>query len=320
MGKSKKQKAKASAAEHAKPVAAVLPESPAWEPPPLESVVPVPDVPVIGPRSTSRMGALIHAWRDRDCPLIAMLHAPPLPGSPGYRGDLRQVYNHVLQDAEVLVENGVDGLLLENFGDAPFFPRNVPEHVVAHMTALASEIKRRFRVPLGINILRNDAVAAMAVAHAVGAEFIRVNVLVGATLTDQGLVQGVAHQLLRQRAILGANDVKILADVDVKHAMPLASRPIAEEARDAVRRGGADGLIVSGASTGEPTDLEVLQEVKNAVKKTPVLIGSGITGKSVADAARVADGLIVGSWLKMDGVVTNPIDPERIAKLVKRLK
>jgi len=320
MGKSKKQKSKASAAENTKNLTAVASEPSNWEPAPVELPPPVHPIPLLSSPGTSRLGALIPAWRDLDCPLIAMLHAPPLPGSPGYRGDLHHVYNHVLRDAEILVANGVDGLLLENFGDAPFFPRNVPEHVVAHMTALASEIKRRFRVPLGINILRNDAVAAMAVAHAVGAEFIRVNVLVGATLTDQGLVQGVAHQLLRQRTILGADNVKILADVDVKHAIPLASRPIAEEARDAIRRGGADGLIVSGSSTGEPTDLNLLQEVKNAVKKIPVIIGSGVTAKSVADAAQVADGLIVGSWLKVDGVVTNPIDPEGVAKLVKRLR
>jgi len=264
--------------------------------------------------------SLIDAWQDLACPVIAMLHAPPLPGSPSYGGNIEHVRKHVLRDAEVLAEGGVNGLLLENFGDAPFFPRHVPMHVVAHMTALAAEVRRRFPLPLGLNLLRNDAVAAMAVAHAVGAEFIRVNVLVGATLTDQGLVQGVAHQLLRERTLLRAEHVKILADVDVKHATPLAARPLAEEARDAVRRGRADGLVVSGPATGEAADPDDLRQVRAAVKKTPIFVGSGLSAKNVAEAARHADGLIVGSWLKEDGIAANPVDPERLAKLMKRLK
>ena len=182
-------------------------------------------------------------------PVIGMVHAPPLPGSPRYGGDPEAARDAMLRDAEALVKGGIDGLLLENFGDAPFWPRRVPAATVAHMTALAAELKRRFRVPLGINVLRNDGQSALAIAAAVGAQFIRVNVLCGARLTDQGLLEGIAAKLLRDRAALGASVVKIFADVNVKHSAPLAARPLDDEARELVERGGADGLIVTGPST-----------------------------------------------------------------------
>ncbi len=134
-------------------------------------------------------------------PVIGMLHAPPLPGAPRFGGDWNAVRAHVLRDAEALIDGGLRVLLLENFGDAPFFPRSVPAPTLTAMTALACDVRRRFDVPLGINVLRNDAVGALAVALASGAAFIRVNVLCGARLTDQGLIEGVAYELLRARAI-----------------------------------------------------------------------------------------------------------------------
>ncbi|MDQ3439664.1 MAG: phosphorybosylanthranilate isomerase, partial [Planctomycetota bacterium] len=142
-----------------------------------------------------------------------------------------------LRDAEALAEGGVHGIMMENFGDVPFFPGRVPAPVVAHVTAIGAEIRRSVDVPLGINVLRNDGQSALAVAHAVGADFIRVNVLSGARVTDQGIVQGIAHDLLRERAQLGATNVKILADVDVKHSAPLAPRPLVKEFLARVSRG-----------------------------------------------------------------------------------
>jgi len=222
-------------------------------------------------------------------------------------------------DAEALATGGVHGLMLENFGDVPFLPGRVPAHVVAQMTALASEMRRRFDLPLGINILRNDGCSALAVAQAVGADFIRVNILCGARVTDQGIIQGIAHDLLRQRAMLGAENIKILADVDVKHSAPLALRAIEDEVDDMIHRGLADALIVSGAGTGKPTDPNQVQRVKVAAKETPVLVGSGVDLASLASLLPHCDGLIVGSSLKSDGLAHNPVDISRVREFIRAI-
>lgn len=253
-------------------------------------------------------------------PVIGMLHAQPLPGAPGFRGDFDAVRSAVLGDAEVLVDGGVHGLLLENFGDVPFYPGRVPAHVVAMMTAMAVELRNRFRVPLGINILRNDGRSALAVACAAGAQFIRVNVLCSARVTDQGILQGIAHHLLRDRAMLQAGQIRIFADVDVKHSAPLGSRPIEEEARETLERGGADALIVSGTATGQPTDVDTLAEVKRAIGEAPVLVGSGVTPATIGRFLPYADGFIVGTTLKRDGCTTNPVDPARVKSLLQAIQ
>src|SRR5688572_15960015 len=180
------------------------------------------------------MPHLLPEWSACPRPVIGMLHLPPLPGSPRYAGDPDAITAAVLRDAEALADGGVHGLMLENFGDVPFYPGRVPVHVVARMTTLALEVKRHFpQLPLGVNVLRNDGLSALAVAHAAGADFIRVNVLCGARVADQGIIQGIAHDLLRDRAALGATGVRILADVDVKHSSPLgAARGIADEVAD----------------------------------------------------------------------------------------
>lgn len=259
---------------------------------------------------------LIPDWRDVSHPVIGMLHAPPLPGSPGYTNDFDAVRARVLADAEALVAGGVHGLLLENFGDAPFFPDRVPAHTVACLTELAAQVRRTCDLPLGINVLRNDGLSALAVASAVGAQFVRVNVLCGARVTDQGIIQGIAHELLRERQRLGASGVRILADVDVKHSAPLALRPLTEEVEELIHRGGADAVIVSGASTGRSADLSTVQDVRAAAGDTPVLVGSGVSPETIADFLSFADGFIVGTWIKRDGVVTNPVDPARVGQLM----
>lgn len=256
----------------------------------------------------------------REKPIIGMLHAPPLAGAPRYGGDWESVKVAVLRDAEALVEGGVDGLLLENFGDAPFYPFRVPAEVVAQMTALALEVRRRFEpAPLGINVLRNDGCAALAIAAAAGARFIRVNVLCGARVTDQGILEAVAHELLRDRARLGAASIRILADVDVKHSAPLAPRPLEEEARETLQRGGADALVVSGSATGAEVDVGHVNCVRLAAAGAPVLLGSGITAESLPRLYDHADGFIVGTWLKRDGVTANLVDRNRVRELVRQV-
>jgi membrane complex biogenesis BtpA family protein len=248
-------------------------------------------------------------------PLIGMVHLLPLPGSPRWGGAMTEVIERALADARALEEGGLDALLVENHGDAPFAPGRVDAAAVAGMAAAIAEVRRAVRLPLGVNVLKNDAQAALAVAAAVGARFIRVNVHVGAVVGDQGILQSDAYATLRYRRLLGA-DVKIFADVQGKHAVSLAPVELEQESRDAVGRGLADALVVSGHATGEATPMADVKRVRSAVPDVPLLVGSGVTPESVAELLRVADGAIVGTALKRDGRLGNPVDPERVRRLV----
>jgi membrane complex biogenesis BtpA family protein len=211
--------------------------------------------------------------------------------------------------------------MLENFGDVPFYPGRVPAHTVAAMTALAAEVRRAVpQLPLGINVLRNDGVSALAIAAAVGARFIRVNMLCGARLADQGIIQGIAHELLRERTMLNATHVRIFADVDVKHSVPLGPITIEAEVEDTLVRGLADALVVSGTGTGKATDPGHVELVKRVAGATPVYIGSGADERTLAGYLPHADGFIVGTAFKRDGKASNPVDADRVARFMKLVK
>jgi len=244
-----------------------------------------------------------------------MLHAPALPGSPRSTLSWDAVAEWVLRDAEALAAAGVDAMILENFGDTPFYPDGVPPHTIAQMTALAVQLRRRFPIPLGINVLRNDGRAALAVAAASGAEFIRVNVYTGARLTDQGVIQSRAHEIQRDRRLLGAH-IAIWADVAVKHSAALAPRPLREEIEDTLQRGGADAIIVSGAGTGKQTPLDLIEEAKAIARDKPVLAGSGVNAETIREVLARCDGAIVGTSLKTAGLPSDPVDPHRARRLM----
>jgi membrane complex biogenesis BtpA family protein len=252
-------------------------------------------------------------------PVIGMLHVPALPGSPRNTLGFNAIIDWVLRDADALVRGGVDGLIIENFGDVPFYPRQAPPHTIAFMTRLGHEVGRSYSQPLGINILRNDARSALAVASAVAAKFIRVNIHTGARLTDQGLIEGEAHQTLRYRKLL-SSDVKIFADVDVKHSAPVAPHDLSDEVEETIARGCADVIIISGRATGRQTAIEDLKLAKAAGGQTPVFVGSGIGEASVREVLRLADGLIVGTAFKKDGVSTNPVDIDRVRSFVAAVR
>lgn len=249
-------------------------------------------------------------------PLVGMVHLAPLPGSPRWGGSMAEVVERAVTDARAIEAGGLDALLVENYGDAPFTAGPVDAATVAAMSVVVAEIRRAVRLPLGINVLKNDARAGLAIAAATGARFIRVNVHVGAVVGDQGLIQSDAYATLRYRRLLGA-DVRIFADVQAKHGVPLAPVELEQEARDAVGRGLADALVVSGRATGEATPLEEVERVRAAVRDVPVLVGSGVTPESVAELLAVADGAIVGTFLKRDGRLANPVDPDRVKQLVE---
>ena len=262
---------------------------------------------------------LLDLFHHADKPVIGVLHAPALPGSPQNTLDFDAILKWVLTDADALAGGGINGMILENFGDVPFYPQHVPPHTVAFMTALGREIRRRFNLPLGINVLRNDARAALAVAAAIDAQFIRVNIHTGARVTDQGLIQGRAHETFRYRKLLGC-DVGIFADVDVKHSAPLAARPLTVEVEEIVSRGCADTVIVTGSATGTPAALEDLKTAKAAAREVPVIAGSGVDSTTVTAILKIADGLIVGTALKRDAVTTNPVDGQRVRRFMESVR
>jgi hypothetical protein len=242
--------------------------------------------------------------------LIGMVHLGPLPGAPRFKGDLDTVLAAAVRDAEVLALSGFDALLVENYGDLPYFADDVPKTTVAAMTLAVTTIRSAVDVPVGVNVLRNDALAALAVATVAGASFIRVNVLSGIMMTDQGTIVGRAAEVLRLRQSL-APEVPILADVFVKHATPPGRVPLDRAAEEAAERALADALVVSGPTTGRPPTMAVLRKVKDAAPAIPVLVGSGATAASVARFLTVADGVIAGTSLKQGGVTTNPVAASR---------
>jgi len=258
---------------------------------------------------------------DTDRPVVGMVHLPALPGAPEFDGDRDAVRARAIADARRLAAGGIDGIVLENFGDAPFYPDDVPKHVVAEMTAIATDLTDAVDVPVGINVLRNDAEAALSIAAAVDAAFVRVNVHVGTAATDQGVLEGRAHETLRLRDRL-ATDVAILADVHVKHATPVGEQPIDRAALETVDRGKADGVIVSGPGTGVETPLADVERVVDGLAahghdRVPVFVGSGVTSETVGDClAAGADGVIVGTALKAGGETTASVASERVADLV----
>ncbi|EMA44584.1 photosystem I biogenesis protein [Halococcus morrhuae DSM 1307] len=254
-----------------------------------------------------------------ETPIIGMVHLPPLPGAPGYDGDRNAIRDRLSQDAHALEAGGVDGIMLENFGDTPFYPDRVPRHVVADIAALTETLSDQMSIPFGVNILRNDVQSALGIAAATGGAFVRVNVHTGARLTDQGIVEGMAHETLRLRDRLDAN-VAVLADIDVKHSAPLAERTLEETFGDLVERGGADGVVVSGTGTGAAVDTTVLDRVVACRDDhgfdVPVLLGSGVTAETAPGLLSVADGAIVGTALKRNGETTAPVDEAAVERLV----
>jgi membrane complex biogenesis BtpA family protein len=246
-------------------------------------------------------------------PLVGVLHLPPLPGSPGDGPGRDGLRDRLHRDLEALA--GVDGVVVENFGDAPFHPGRVPVHTVAFMSVLASEAVSSADVPVGVNVLRNDGEAALAAAEAAGAAFVRVNVWTGARVTDQGIVEGRAHEVLRLRRRLDSR-VRVFADVDVKHSAPLGDRPLAGEVRDAVERGGADAVLVTGPSTGSAPDPDRLETARRA-SDAPVLAASGATPSTAGRLLDRADGLVVGSAMKAGGDPRRPVDRERVRAMVE---
>lgn len=252
--------------------------------------------------------------------VFGMIHLAPLPGSPRYAGNMVPVLERALRDAEALHNAGVDALIVENFNDDPFFAETVDPETVAAMTLASQAVGAATHLPLGINVLRNSWRAAIGIAAVVGAKFIRINILTDALVTDQGIIQGCAAQLVRQRKMLGADDVMIFADVESKHAAPLVARPRAVVAGDMVERGGADGIIVSGLTSADPPNVAHIKELRGALPETPLIIGSGMSLQTV-EFLKYADATVFGFGAKPN--LKAPVDKDmamRFMDAVRKLR
>lgn len=251
-------------------------------------------------------------------PVIGCIHLLPLPGAPRYDGNMQAVYDLALKEAAILQEQGLDALIIENFRDTPFYPDNVPAETVAALSAVSREVMNAVDMPVGINVLRNDAHAALGIAAAVDADFIRVNVHLGAIVSEQGIIEGRGYETLRLRKALGARAL-IFADVGVKHAAPLAPRGLDVEAIDAQYRGMADVLVVSGARTGAETKAEDIDVVRKHTT-LPLVIGSGTTAANLHKIYDKTDGVIVGSCLKAGGKGENEVDVAAVRAYMDAVK
>lgn len=247
---------------------------------------------------------------------IAVLHMPPLPGSPRYEGkDVEEIYESCTQEALLLEQAGFDALLLENFGDAPFYPDKVPVETVTAMAIAAREVRNAVSLPLGINVLRNDSQAALAIATFSGAQFIRVNIHLHAYVTDQGLIEGKGHLLLRLRQQLRSS-VAIFADVHTKHGTPLGKQSLAEEALDLQERGLVDGLILTGKRTGEVVDFKEARLLRQHYQG-PLFVGSGLAPSNLDSLFSFVDGGIVSSFIRQGGRAGESLDTKRMQELLQ---
>ena len=264
----------------------------------------------------------LNAFFKTSTPVIGVVHLLPLPASARWQGSLQGVMDRAVREAVALASGGVHGIIVENFFDAPFTKGRVDPAVVSAMTLVVSRLQQLVTLPIGINVLRNDAHSGLAIAACTGASFIRVNVLTGVMVTDQGVIEGDAHRLMRYRRELGA-DVKVLADVLVKHASPVGivspKTAMVNAVADTIHRGLADAVVVSGGATGSAPSRQDLMDARAAAGGTPVLVGSGATVDNVAQLMPLADGVIVSSSLKRQGQIEQPVDPNRVGQFVEAL-
>lgn len=255
-------------------------------------------------------------------PVIGVIHLLPLPGSPRWAGDLEEVLLRAEQESLALASGGIDSIIIENFFDAPFAKDRVDVSTACALTLAVQRVRAVTKLPIGVNVLRNDALSALAIATVCGAEYIRVNVLSGAMVTDQGIIESDARNiLLYRKQLLQDKNIKIFADVMVKHAYPLGEgTDIALSAKDTMLRAGADAVIVSGTGTGQAPDMNDLKKVRKALPDAPILIGSGSTQDNARDLLSIADGIIVGTTLKRRGELEQPVDVDRVRDFVSVVK
>lgn len=267
---------------------------------------------------SDRPAGAIHDIFGREKALIGMIHCPAFPGAPRYRGtSMDDIYDTCMRDAERLVQGGMHGLIVENHGDIPFSkPDDIGPETPAFMSVVTDRIKRAFGLPIGINVLANAPLPALATAVAGGADFIRVNQWANAYVANEGFMEGRAAEALRYRSLLRAERVRIFTDAHVKHGSHaiVADRPIPELTRD-LGFFDSDCIIATGKRTGDSASMDEIDEIAGATH-LPLLVGSGVTADNIVQILSRTNGVIVASSLKKGGVWWNPVEPERVRRFV----
>ncbi|HLI88949.1 MAG TPA: BtpA/SgcQ family protein [Ktedonobacteraceae bacterium] len=244
-------------------------------------------------------------WMKRH-PLIGVVGIPALPGAINYRGATREeLIQRAVADAQAYAQAGFDALMIQNVGDLPVAARVGPE-TVAWLSMLGAAIRSAIALPLGVCVLKNDGCAALAIAQAIGAVFVRVKVWVGAMVGAEGIVQGSARSVLRYRRLIGAEEIAIVADVHDRTGVPLAGMTLEEAAHEAVWFGKADGLVITGRNEAETLDW--LQRVDRVMPDVPIWAGGGVTPTNISRFLAVADGAIIATAAKVGGQLLNPVD------------
>lgn len=250
--------------------------------------------------------------------LVGMVHVGALPGTPRSELSVPDLARRACEEAELLVGEGFDALILENMHDVPYLRRDVGPEIIAAMTTVVGEVRSRVDAPVGVQVLAGANRPALAVAHATGAEFIRAEGFVYSAVADEGLLdEADAGALLRYRRHIGAESIKIICDIKKKHSAHSITADVSlPEFARAADFFGADGIVVTGAATGRPTSIADLREVR-AATSLPIAVGSGATPDTLRDLYEYASAVIIGSWYKQGGEWSNAPDPQRVRELVK---
>ena len=256
----------------------------------------------------------------RNKPVIGVIHVGALPGTPRSSQTVRELIASAKHEAQLYRECGVDGVIIENMHDVPYLRGEVGPEIVAAMTAVALEVKGECRLPVGVQLLAGANIEAMAVAHAAGLDFIRAEGYAYAHIADEGLIQASAAKLLRYRRMIGATHVQVWTDVKKKHAAHAITADVSlGETAETVEFMGADCVIVTGSATGKPPSIADIREAKSHCN-LPVFLGSGITTSNIAEFYDEADGFIIGTAFKENGLWSNVVDPARVTSLLNTIK
>jgi membrane complex biogenesis BtpA family protein len=256
----------------------------------------------------------------REKPVIGVIHVGALPGTPRSSQTVSELITSAKHEAQLYRECGVDGVIIENMHDVPYLRGEVGPEIVAAMTAVGIEVKSECRLPVGVQLLAGANIEAMAVAHAAGLDFIRAEGYAYAHVADEGLIQASAAKLLRYRRMIGATKVQVWTDVKKKHAAHAITADVSlGETAETVEFMGADCVIVTGSATGKPPTIADIREAKTHCS-LPVFLGSGITANNIAEFYDEADGFIIGSTFKVDGLWSNTVDRARVTSLLNTIK
>ena len=251
--------------------------------------------------------------------LIGVVHLKSLPGSPSNILKLDEIINIAQQDYNTLKEGGISGVIFENFGDTPFVKDDISKRTLVSFTTVLNNIELNKELSHGINVLRNDGISALSIAEAIEADFIRINVLNNTMFTDQGIIEGKANEIISFKNSLN-KDIKIYADVFVKHATPVPGSSIENHAEELLLRAGADKIILTGSGTGKEINFDELAVISKIATPENLVIGSGLNENNIDLIKKYANFSIVGTSLKKDAKVENEVDLERVINLVKKAK